>query len=190
MKGHVYHWDLASRKRLREMKIESMYFYARIQDVGGLRIMQFHDDGQTLVCAGSEPTKAGRSYGIPTIHLVDWKTLKIKKSLRQGEDKDGYIFDLSWHADGYFMMATSGTPGTGMLAFRRIDEEKPFFVNSKLLNCHSLAAHPDGKRLVVATINARNQGNGVVLDKDGKYMGNRSPLHLFEITAEPKASDS
>ena len=181
LKGYVRHWDLARGKCIRKMRIEAMYFYARIQDVAGLRIMQFHDNGKTLVCAGSEPTKAGRSYGIPTIHLVDWESLKITKSLRQGEEKDGYIFDLAWHADGYFMLVTSGTPGTGTLAFRRIDEEKPFYVNAKLRNCHSLAIHPDGNRLVVAAINPRNQGNGAVRDKDGNYVPNFNLLHLFEI---------
>ena len=180
--GNVKHWDLESGELVREMRIEAMYFYDRIQGVAGLRIMQFHEDGKTLICAGAEPTAAGRSYGIPTIHLVDWEKLEITKSLRQGETKDGFIFDLAWHPDGYFMLVTSGTPGTGTVSFRRMDDEEPYYLNTKLRNCHSLSLHPDNQQIVVVGINARNQGNGAVRDDDGNYVPNFTPLHFLDLS--------
>lgn len=179
--GTVKHWSLKTGGHVRDIDASSMHFHHRIQDVCGLRILQWHDDGKTLLCAGSKPTKSGRAFGTPTILLYDWKTGKLTKSLEQGESKDGYIFDLAWHPDGFFMIVTSGTPGSGKLMFRRIEDGQPFFTHKKMSNCHSLAVHPDGKRILVAATNRRSQGNGAVLDKAGNYLGNSSPLYLFEI---------
>ncbi len=180
--GNLKHWDLTTGKQAREVCLEMMHFYERIQDVTGLRILQFRDNGETLLCAGSDPTKAGRAFGIPTIRLLDWKTLKPTKEIHLGPEKDGYVFDLHWHQDGYFMMVTSGPPGAGRFILLKPDEEKPFFDCTKLYNTHSLAPHPDGRRVVVIATNRQSQGNGAVLDKEGKYLGNSSPLHEFELS--------
>jgi hypothetical protein len=49
-----------------------------------------------------------------------------------------------------------------------------------MANCHSLAVHPDGKRLVVAATNAGSNGNG--RPKDKEYLGNWSPLHVWSLS--------
>jgi hypothetical protein len=48
-------------------------------------------------------------------------------------------------------------------------------------NCHALAAHPDGKRVVVAATNANSSGNGRNLTKEKAYPGNTSPLHVWQL---------
>lgn len=184
--GHVKHWDLAAGKCERELEIEKAHYYDRDQDVAGLYILQFHDEGNTLLCAGSDPTRAGRSFGVPTIRTVDWRSLEIQKTWSLGPDKDGFIFDLQRHPEGYWMLVTSGPPGAGKLMFLRPEEDEPFYTNTKMFNCHGLALQRETGRLVVAATNRRSQGNGAVLDKDGAYLGNSSPLHVFQLpTAEP-----
>ncbi len=80
------------------------------------------------------------------------------------------------------MTVTSGQPGRGQFAFHRLGEEKPFWISTKLSNCHSLALHPGQRQVVVAATNRNSQGNGAVKDKKtGEYLGNYSPLHVFEL---------
>ena len=57
-------------------------------------------------------------------------------------------------------------------------------------NCHSIALHPDRKMFVVSATNRNSQGNGAVRDKAGAYLGNNSPLHVFEIVAENPAASA
>ena len=112
---------------------------------------------------------------------VDWDALEIRQTLNLGPDKDGYVFDLAWHPDGYAMLVTSGPPGASRFLLQRPGDEKPLYENNKMYNCHSLAFHGPTRRIVVAATNRSSQGNGAVLDKQGNYLGNSSPLHLFEL---------
>lgn len=182
----VKHWSLATGECEREFEVKEMYFYERIQDVCGLRIMRFHDDGKTLLCAGSKPTKAGRVFGVPSILFYDWETLQLRHTMEQGDANEGFVYDFAQHADGFFMSAISSQPGKGKLAFQRLEDEKPFFSYTKMSNCHSLAPRPDHPQFVVTATNRNSQGNGTVLDKEGRYVGNYSPLHVFQF--EPQAS--
>ena len=50
-------------------------------------------------------------------------------------------------------------------------------------NCHSLAVHPNGRRLAVTATNGGSNGNGRQLDKSGEYPGNWSPVHIWEMQA-------
>lgn len=179
--GKIKQWDLKTGKPTREIDASTLHYYQRDQDVAGIRVLEFHDDGQTLLVAGSEPTSTGRGLGIPTIRLFDWNTAKPKEALHQGESNDGFIFDLTRHPQGFFMTVTSGQPGRGQFAFHRLGEEKPFWIYKKMSNCHSIALHPSGKHVVVSATNRSSQGNGAVRDKEGKYLGNYSPLHIFEL---------
>ena len=181
LKGNVKHWNLETGQCDRETRFEKMYFYDRIQDVAGLQTLLSIDEGKTLLCAGAEPTRAGRAFGIPTIYWIDWESLETKKTLNLGPDKDGYIFDMSWHPDGFLMLVTCGPPGASRFLLQRLDDEMPFYENKKMYNCHSLAFHAATKRIVVSATNQNSQGNGTVLDKAGNYLGNSSPLHLFEL---------
>ena len=79
------------------------------------------------------------------------------------------------------MAVTCGTPGTGQLVFVRPDEEKPFFVDTKVANPHSLCFREDSKLLCVATTNKGSNGNGRRLNADGEYEGNSTPIELFTL---------
>lgn len=170
-------WDLKTGKCIREHTMEGMHYYDRIQDVGGLRILRFHEEN-TLLCAGAHPQKAGRAIAIPTVHWLAWPSLEVQHTAQFGPDKQGFVFDFAWHPEGYWAIVTSGTPGTGQFLFLNPQEEKPFFLHTKLSNCHSVAVHSDG-RLAIAGTNRRSQGNGAVTDEEGNYLGNFSPIHLF-----------
>jgi hypothetical protein len=93
---------------------------------------------------------------------------------------DGYIHDLHFHAAGFMMAVTSGLPGTGKFFFFQPGEQAPFFLHTGMPNCHSLAVHPGGTRLVVAGTNGGSNGNGRQL-RNGEYPGNFSPLHVWDI---------
>ena len=41
--------------------------------------------------------------------------------------------------------------------------------------------HADGKLLAVLATNANSAGNGRRTDKDGEYVGNTSPIHLWKF---------
>jgi len=180
--GTLRHWDLATGKLVRELTFEKLHFYDRIQDVPGIFVLQFDDAGKTLLCGGGEPARIQNHQGIPTLHQIDWETLKVRRTQQFGEAKDGFIFDLARHPAGWFLLASSGNPGAGQFLITEPDAEEPFFKFTKLSNCHSIALTPDGNRAVVSATNRRSQGNGAVRDDDGNYVGNTSPLHVFDLT--------
>ena len=183
--GNLKHWN--GSECVRDLHLETMHLYERIQDVAGIRVLDFDDDGQMLLVAGSEPERAGRMIGIPTLHRLNWESLEVDKTWRFGPNSNGYVFDLTRHPDGYYVIATSGQPGKGQFLLLRPDEDKPYYINTKVANCHSIALHPDNRTAVAATINPRNQGNGAVRDKEGNYLGNWTPLYIFDLAPEPTA---
>lgn len=179
--GNMKEWSLKTGECLREKQLTDMHIYERIQDVGGLRILKFHDDGNTLICAGQRPTSPGRSIGKPTAYFLDWKTWEIADTFTTDVDNDGFIFDITWHPAGFFVMITSGQPGAGRFMFVRRGEKEPFFNYTKMSNCHSCSLHPDGRKVVASATNRSSQGNGAVKDKEGNYLGNYSPIYEFEL---------
>ena len=92
---------------------------------------------------------------------------------------DGFVHHLAWHADGFVMAVTSGQPGTGKFLSQQPDDAAPFFIVPKP-NCHSLAVHPNGKRIIVAATNGNSAGNGRPLKGNG-YLGNFSPLLVWDM---------
>ncbi|WP_166821787.1 WD40 repeat domain-containing protein [Thalassoroseus pseudoceratinae] len=183
--GVVKEWDLQSRKCVRDLDLSRMHFYDRDQDVAGLKHLRFLDDGATLVAAGMDPKRTGNVNGIPSLHFLDWKTGAIRESLVVGDNATGFVFDFERLDDGSFLIVTSGTPGNGRVLWRHPDEDEFRFEFKKLSNCHALAMHPDRHRFFVSATNRNSQGNGAVRDKEtGAYLGNTSPLHLFELPEE------
>ena len=187
--GTLRHWSTDSAKPVRELALEKMHYYERIQDVRGIFVLRFDDSGESLICAGGQPTNTGNHQGIPTIHQIDWKSFASTRSQSFGVTTDGFVFDLIRHPAGYFVAVTSGNPGAGQLLLIDPAADEPLFKHTKMSNCHSVTLHPDGKTLVVSATNRNSQGNGAVRDKEGKYLGNSSPLHVFEIV-EPAESES
>lgn len=185
--GRLHHWQVSTGERMRDLLLDKLHLFDRIQDVPGIFNLQFVADGSTLICAGGQPTRTGNHQGIPTVYSIDWETFEVRGTQTFGQDKDGFVFDLVWHPDGYFAAVTSGNPGAGQFLLFRPTEEAAFFTHTKLSNCHSLALHPDGRSVVVSATNRNSQGNGAVRDKEGRYLGNSSPLHVFSL---PSSDDS
>lgn len=183
LSGMVRQWDFASSKATREFNASDLHKSDRLQEVGGVRRMIFGPDGKQLLCAGTKPKVGGNVQGIPAITVFDWQTGQITKTLELGKEGDVYVTDLAFHPEGFLMITISGNPGTGKLQFRRVEDEVPFFETTKMPNCHSLALHPDKQRLAVVATNGNSNGNGRNLDKDGKYPGNFSPIHLWKLPA-------
>ena len=78
-----------------------------------------------------------------------------------------------------------GQPGNGKLFFQNLDEAAAF-VTMPLPNCHALAVHPFGTRLVVSATNGNSSGNGRPKSKNADYPGNFSPLHVFDFPKPQK----
>ena len=188
--GTLRHWNVETGECVRELPLEKMHYYERIQDVPGIYVLQFDDTGGSLICAGGQPTNTGNHQGIPTIHQIDWKTFQSTRTQTFGEAKDGFVFDLTRHPDGYLIAVTSGNPGAGQLLLAQPDGDEAFVKYTKMSNCHSVALHPDGKTFVVSATNRNSQGNGAVRSKDGTYLGNNSPLHVFEIVDKSEADSA
>ena len=185
LKGVVTHWDSASGKAVRTFEARALYFFARLQDVGGVRRLAFDRAGATLACAGGQPKSGGFVQATPLIVCFDWQTGQRKHTLKFGTENDGYVYDLHFHPDGFVMAVTSGQPGQGKLFFQRPEDAQPFFLTPKIPNCHALAVHPNGTRLAVAATNANSAGNGRVLGKDKEYPGNFSPIYLWDLPKPP-----
>ncbi len=187
LKGIVRQWDLTrkdaggARAPTRELDARLLYKLDRLQDVGGVRSLTFDPKGDTLACAGTLPKNGASLQGTPTILFFDWNTGKPRNTLKVGADGDGYVCDLHFHPEAGFIMAvSSGNPGVGKFFFHQPSDNQPFFV-APIPNCHSLARHPNGMRLVISATNANSNGNGRLKGKNNDYPGNFSPLHIWDM---------
>lgn len=183
LSGMVRQWELATGKVARELSATDLHKSDRLQEVGGVRRLIFSPDGKQLLCAGTKPKVGGNVQGIPTIVVFNWETGQVAKSFELGKEGDVYVTDLAFHPEGFLMITISGNPGAGKLQFRRIEDDAPFFETTKMANCHSVALHPDHQRLAIVATNANSNGNGRTLDKEGKYPGNFSPIHIWKLPA-------
>jgi len=165
---------------VRKFDASSLYALSRLQDVGGVFAMATDKEGKLLAAGGTTPKNGGTVVGIPTLLVFDIATGEQKHKASLGSDNDCYVADLHLHDEGFVSLITFGTPGQGQLLYLMPGDDKPFFTK-KLTNPHSLAWHPDGKRMAIAATNANSNGNGRPLDKDGKYKGNSSPIHMFAL---------
>ena len=190
LKGHIALWDYAKDKTVREFDGSAFHTYHRIQDIGGLRIFAWMDDGKTLVAAGTKPESGATVQSSPLLVFYDAETGETRQEALCGSNNQGYVDDIAIHPDGYVMAVTSGTPGNGKLFFFKPGEgdtvtdstAKPFYENTKVINPHSISLHPDGRQFVVTSTNKGSNGNGRRLNKDGEYEGNTSPVHVFELS--------
>lgn len=178
--GTIKQWDVATGASVRQFEARSMYLYDRIQDVGGVRVLAFDRSGATLAAGGAVPKGGGFVQGSPLAHWYDWQTGDLRHTLKFGADSDGFVYDLCEHGDGFWMAVTSGQPGNGKLLFHLPGGEQPFFT-APMANCHALAVHPGGRRLVVLATNGGSSGNGRRLKDGREYAGNFSPLHVWDL---------
>ena len=184
LKGGVHLWDLAAGKSVRKFDAGSLFKLDRLQDVGGVRCLAVDKEQKLLAVGGTTPKNGGTVVGPPTLLVFDYASGELKYTLQYGDTNDCWVSDVAFHADGFVMVVCCGTPGSGKLAFQRLDEKEPMFTSKKMINCQSLAAHPDGKRLAVVATNAGSNGNGRPLNKMGEYEGNKSPIFVMEVNAK------
>ena len=181
MRGRSETWGVDLKTQPRSFDASQLHKLDRLQDLGGLRVLLYIDDGKTLLAAGTTPQNGATPQSIPVIHFFDTTTGALTKTVHHGTNKEGYIHDLVQHPGGCLMAVSSGTPGSGMMFLLDPAEKEPFHTNNKMANCHALALHPDGKHFVVTSTNRDSNGNGKSLTKDGQYKTNTSPLHVFEV---------
>ena len=180
VKGVIKQWDLASGKATRQFDAKAMYLLDRIQDVGCLRFLTFDGSGATLIAAGGQPKTGAFVQATPLILFFDWADGKLKHTIKGANDTEGFVYDVAPHPDGFVMAVSSGQPGNGKLFFQRPGDAQPFFTQA-IPNCHALAVHPNGSRLVVSATNANSSGNGRQIGKGKEYPGNYSPLHVLDM---------
>ena len=178
-KGIVKHWK-PDGSLVRQFDCSALFTLSRLQDCGGVRALAFDKEHKTLAVGGTQPKNGGTVVGVPTLFLFDFASGEQKQKLELGTTNDVSVHDIHFHDGGFWSIITCGTPGAGQLLYLHADDKTPFFTK-KLSNPHSLSWHPDGKRLAVAATNTGSNGNGRPLDKDGKYKGNHSPIHVFSL---------
>ncbi len=179
-RGLVRHWNV-NGTLIRQFDASSLYMLSRLQDVGGAFVLALDKSGTTLAVGGTKPQGGGTVTGVPSILLFDVATGAEKQKLELGTVNDCYVADIHFHDEGFLSVVTFGTPGAGQLLYIRPEDKTPFLTEKKMANCHSLAWHPDGKRLAIAATNGGSNGNGRPVDKDGKYVANHSPIHVFTL---------
>ncbi len=184
LKGVIRCWDLATVKCQRQIDAKPMFLHDRLQDVGGVRCLTFAQNGSLLLAGGSQPKGGGFVEATPLLLAYDWTSGQLKHTVKFGAEKDGFVLDMAWHPAGFVMAVTSGQPGSGKFLLHRLEDAQPFFSSTGMANCHALAVHPNGKRLIVSATNGNSSGNGRVkgANKD-EYPGNYSPLHIWEMPA-------
>jgi WD40 repeat protein len=134
-----------------------------------------------LLCAGTKPKNGGNVQGVPAVLVFDWTSGQLEKTIELGKDGDVYVTDLAFHPAGFLMGTISGNPGAGKLVFRRLEDDAAFFETTKMPNCHSVTLHPSLPKFAVIATNGGSNGNGRNLDKEGKYPGNFSPIHVWTL---------
>ena len=182
LEGKLSLWELAGSTKVRDFDAGLLFKPDRLQEVGGIRAMAVNPDGSLLLVGGTQPVNGGNVQGKPTVLAFDVATGAVKKTAELGAVGDVYVTDLAWHADGCWLVTTSGNPGQGKFLCWRVEDEQPLS-ETKLSNCHAVRQHPSGKWFALLTTNANSNGNGKVVDKDGQYRGNSSPLVVMTFPA-------
>ncbi len=184
LKGVIKHWDLTTGTVVREFDAKLLYLYSRIQDVGGVRTLAFDHVGIHLVAAGTQPANGGFVEGTPTVRLFDWASGKETQTWKLGDNTDVFVHEMAYHPRGFWMGVVSGQPGKGKFFLLRTGEPQPFFSATTLANCHSITAHPNGRRLAVIS-NAGTFGQSLSRAREGDYPGNTSPINLWDLPEPP-----
>lgn len=182
-RGLVLVISAESGEELRRIDATVLYLEHRLQDVGGVRTLSFDRDGTKLAVGGTIPKNGGTVQGTPTVLLFDFESGEKTHTLGYGAATHCFVHDVQFHPAGFIMVVTSGTPGQGQIVFQKPDDEKPFYQNIKVPNCHSLSFHEPTGKLAIASTNKGSNGNGRRLDANGEYAHNNSPIHLFKFPA-------
>jgi WD40 repeat protein len=184
--GKIELIDAHTGKAIKDFDGSQFHRLHRLQDVAGLRVLQFTGDGKRIIAAGTLPESGATIKSGPLIHIFDAEDEagKILHTLKPGDNKFGFIEDLvqlPGQGEGRLLGITSGTPGTGKLFLVEPGSEDPIFEDTKVPNPHALTLHPDQTHFALTTTNKGSNGNGRRLNQDGEYEGNNSPVELFRF---------
>lgn len=194
LKGVIHQFDIKARKAVRTLDASILYSrpmvqgFREINDVGGVRCMTSDPKGQYLFAAGVQPATSGFLTGKPTAVCFDFATGKAQHTWQwdKVEPADGIVMDLQWHPGGYVLAATSGQPGKGAIAAWKPGDAGTVYLNKTILHSRTTSIHPDGKRVAIVQVSARQGaggGNGRRLSSDGEYIGMISQVKVFETWA-------
>jgi len=187
LNGVIRHWDIANSKEIRQFDAAVLYndevkTKGRIQQCGGVRLLQFDAAGSQLACCGQKTPSGGFATGTPCALVFDWKSGKQLREMPVGNAQDGFAYDVQFHPDGFVMATSSAFPGKGHVWFWRPADDKAFYTSKKLPNGRSLSLHPNGNRIAHLISKAAN-GNGRSL-KDGEYPGGTAVIRFLDFPTE------
>lgn len=188
LNGRVVAWDYASGKKLRTFDAKQLHTRKSnfLADVGGVRSLAFDRDGKWLACGGMTDAKSNSFCpGKPAILLFDWKTGKIRQTLRPQHTSDGPIKGLAFLADGTIAGHAEHLNGASSLEFWKPDAPKSIHV-IKRQSAYCLDLHPDGKRLAAATFKPHGRiGNGRHASP-AEYTSHNGEIAVFSLFAQPE----
>ena len=182
--GKLILWDYAKDEQIQEYDGSAFHNLHRLQDIAGLRALQWADNEKQFVAAGCNPETGATVKSSPLIQIYETLSGKLLHSHKPGENKYGFIDDIVQipdHPKQHIIGISSGTPGTGKLFIVEPGNETPIYENTKISNPHSITLHPNKKTFALTSTNRGSNGNGRRLNKDGEYEGNSSPVQFFEL---------
>lgn len=161
-------------------EVPGFFKVVRLQEVGGIRVLEWGPGDSVLAAAGAEPVTGGFVEAIPKVVLLapDGKVLHEAKL---GTEKDGFALAGAWHPEGWLALVVSGQPGSGKLHQVDPGTGKPAG-SLAVVNPHGLA-FAGADLAFVLTTNANSSGNGRVKDDKGGYRANHSVLSGIAISS-------
>jgi len=152
LKGNLIDWDIAKQTETRRFKAESIYKYDTgfRADIGGIRAIDFSDDGSRLATAGiTNVSNAFAGVGNPSILIFDWKDGKRVTEHLSTKKLKGVAWGVVLHADG-FTIGISGGGGGDHLLFWSADSKDEMHQLKLPNTARDLAIHPNGLDLAIA----------------------------------------
>ena len=152
LKCHLFEWDTASGKAGRRLQAKSLYKYDTgfKADIGGIRAIDFSDDGKQLAVSGiTNVTNAFACVGNPSVVIFDWKTGKeTTKHLAKAKPR-AVAWGLALHPTGITIGAAGG-PGGGFLYFWKKGQANEFHQTKMKDSARDLHLSPDRLHLATA----------------------------------------
>jgi WD40 repeat protein len=152
LKGGIIHWELATGAEKRRLDASPLWKFdgSFMADIGGARAFTFNADGTRLAAGGiTNVSNAFAGVGNPLAIEFDWTAGTVAISHTPSGGRQGSVWGLAYHADGFLIGGVGGTGG-GYVNFWKFDSVEPFQHTDLPAIVRELALHPDGLRLGVA----------------------------------------
>jgi WD40 repeat protein len=152
LKCHLFEWDTATGKLGRRLQAKSLYKYdgGFKADIGGVRAIDFSDDGKQLAVSGiTNVTNAFACVGNPSVVVFDWKSGKETAKFLAKSKPRAVAWGLALHPSGITIGAAGG-PGGGFLYFWKAGESNEFHQIKMKDSARDLDLSPDRIHLATA----------------------------------------